>query len=533
MKGFWQKFGKSLLLPISTIAVAGIFLGLAAALQNRAIVGDAFVSLIVMQNFIGFIRRLSGLVFGNLPLFFCISIAVGLAKDEKPTAAFSAVLGFLILHMSLNYVLSLNGVTAATTSVQALMDNGLSSVDATILNAKYETVLGYFTLRMNVFGGILIGAVVTFLHNKFYTIQLPSAINFFGGKRFIPLITMIVVPFVAIASFYIWPYFDNLIGSLGLLISGAGDFGPFIYGSLNRLLIPTGLHHILNQIVRFTPVGGTALIEGQTVFGALNIFNAAISSTGTVSNDAFQMGARYVGQGHTLIVLFGLPAASLAMYRLADDKNKKRIKALLFAGVVASVLTGITEPLEFSFMFVSPILFLFHVVMTGLGYFTASLFGISVGGVQAGLIDFTIFGILRGAQSRWYLLVLIGLVMAAIYYFGFTYLIKRFNINTPGRNEDIDSEDDSEAIMLNRNDETLASAIIEHLGGKENIESITNCFTRLRVTVKDDSLVNESKLKLTGASGISRPSQNDVQIIYGLKVEGIARNVKELYTRKV
>ncbi|MEG0176610.1 PTS transporter subunit EIIC [Anaerorhabdus sp.] len=532
MKGFWQKFGKSLLLPISTIAVAGIFLGLAAALQNKEIVGEAFVNLVIMQNFIGFIRKLAGLVFGNLPLFFCISIAVGLAKDEKPTAAFSAVLGFLVLHLTLSYILDLNKINAATMSIQALMDGGLSQLDATIMNAKYETVLGFFTLRMNVFGGILIGGIVTFLHNKFYTIQLPSAINFFGGKRFIPLITLITIPFVGLCSYYIWPYFDNFIGLLGQGIASVGDFGPFLYGSLNRLLIPTGLHHILNQIVRFTPVGGTAVIDGQTVMGALNIFNTAIASPTPVSNEIFQLGARYVGQGHTLIVLFGLPAASLAMYRLADQKNKKRIKALLIAGVVASVLTGVTEPLEFTFMFISPILFLFHVLMTGIGYFAASILGISVGGVQAGLIDFTIFGIFRGFESKWYLLIVIGIFMAIAYYFGFTYLTKKFNINTPGRNENLDVEDEEESIKLNLKDEDLAKSIIEYLGGKENIDSITNCFTRLRVTVKDDSLVNENKLKLTGASGISRPSANNVQVIYGLKVEGIARSVKEVFNRK-
>lgn len=526
MKDFWQKFGKSLLLPISTIAVAGIFLGLAAALQNSAIVGDTFVSLVTVQNFIGFIRRLSGLVFGNLPLFFSLSIAVGLAKDEKPTAAFSAVLGFLILHLTLNYILSINGITAATTSVDAYMAQGMTQVETIIANARYETVLGYFTLRMNVFGGILVGLVISVLHNRYYLIQLPSAINFFGGKRFIPLITMLTLPFIGVISYFLWPFLDQLIGLIGAGIDSMGVFGSFVYGSVNRLLIPTGLHHILNQVVRFTPVGGTAIVNGETVIGALNIFNAAIASTTPVSNDVFQLGARYVGQGHTLIVLFGLPGAAYAMYEMADQKNKNRIKALLTAGVVASVLTGITEPLEFSFMFVSPILFIFHAIMTGLGYLAAAVMGISVGGVQAGLIDFTIFGIFRGAESRWYLLILIGLFMAAIYYFGFKYLIKRFNINTPGRNENVDDE---EVISTQKiGNEELARNIIKYLGGTENITEVTNCFTRLRVTVKDNSLVDEAKLKTTGASGVVRPSENSVQVVYGLKVEAIAKDVKAL-----
>lgn len=527
MKEFWQKFGKSLLLPISTIAIAGIFSGLAAAMQNSAIVGETFVSLVYVQNFIGFIRRLAGLVFGNLPLFFCLAIAVGMAKDEKPTAAFSAILGFLVFHYTLNYILVLNSITADSTSIAKLMEQGMSQVDATIVNAKYETVLGYFTLRMNVFGGILVGLVVTALHNRFYTIKLPSAINFFGGKRFVPLITIISVPFVGIASYFIWPFFNDFIGMIGNWINSIGVFGPFVYGAANRLLIPTGLHHILNQVVRFTPVGGTAIIGGETIMGALNIFNTAIASS-DVPNEVFQMGARYVGQGHSLIVIFGLPAAALAMYRCADAKNKKRVKALLSAGVTASILTGVTEPLEFSFMFISPILFLFHVVMTGVGYMVAALLQCSVGGVQAGLIDFTIFGIFRGAQSKWYLVVLIGIGMAVIYYFGFMYLIKKFNISTPGRNDDIDAEDGMEVTHAISNTE-LAGQILAYLGGKENITEITNCFTRLRVNVKDMSLVQDSKLKATGATGVARPSANHVQVIYGLKVEGIARDVKALY----
>lgn len=529
MKEFWQKFGKSLLLPISTIAVAGIFSGLAAAMQNSAIVGETFANLVYVQDFIGFIRKLAGLVFGNLPLFFCLSIAVGMAKDEKPTAAFSAVLGFLVFHFTLNYILFLNGITADSTSITSLMGQGMSQVDATIENAEYEMVLGYFTLRMNVFGGILVGLIVTWLHNHFYTIKLPSAVNFFGGKRFVPLVTIITIPFAGIASYFVWPFFNSLIGMLGSWIQSIGVFGPFVYGAANRLLIPTGLHHILNQVVRFTPVGGTAVIDGETVMGALNIFNAAIAAK-DVPNQVFQMGARYVGQGHSLIVIFGLPAASLAMYRLADPGNKKRIKALLTAGVTASILTGVTEPLEFSFMFISPILFMFHVIMTGLGYMAAALLHCSVGGVQGGLIDFTIFGIFRGTQSKWYLVVLIGIVMALIYYFGFTYLIKRFNISTPGRNEDIDLENgsDSTAAVSDR-DAELAGRILTYLGGRENITEIANCFTRLRVTVKDMSLVQDDKLKTTGASGIAHPSSSQVQVIYGLKVESIARDVKALY----
>ncbi len=525
MKSFMQKFGKSLLLPISTIAAAGIFLGLAAALQNSAIVGDSFIKIVGVQNFIGFIRKLAGLVFGNLPVFFALSIALGMAKEEKATAAFSSLIGFLVFHLTLNYLLGLNGITAETTSVKYLMENGgLSQIDASIANAKYETVLGFFTYRMNVFAGIIVGLVVSYLHNKFYKIQLPSAINFFGGKRFVPLVTLVAIPLVSLASYYIWPIIDGIISGLGKGIEGAGAFGPFMYGSVNRLLIPTGLHHILNQIVRFTPIGGTAVIDGETVVGALNIFNTAIGSTSNISNEVVRIGSRYVGQGHMISVMFALPAAGLAMIKCAKEENKKKVKALIFAGLAASILTGITEPLEFTFMFISPILFGFHIIMYGLGFMVMDLLGVAVGGVQAGLIDFTVFGLFRGLGTKWYFIILVGIVMALIYYYGFTYLIKKFNIMTPGR-EDDDVEDEHVAIESGKGS-SLASTIVEALGGKSNIVSVENCMTRLRVVVSDHKIIDEKTLKNTGASGFVKPTPENIQIVYGLKVDQIASDVK-------
>lgn len=523
MKSFLQKFGKSLLLPISTIAAAGIFLGLAAALQNSAIVGETFTNIEGVQNFIGFIRKLAGLVFGNLPVFFAISIALGMAREEKATAAFASLIGFLVFHLSINYLLGLDGITAETTSVKYLMENqNLSQIDASIINAKYETVLGYFTYRMNVFAGIIVGLSVTYLHNKFYKVKLPNSINFFGGKRFVPLITLITIPLMAFVSYYAWPIVDTIISGFGKGIENAGAFGPYLYGSLNRLLIPTGLHHILNQIVRFTPIGGTAIIDGETVVGALNIFNASVSSTSDVSNEIVSIGSRYVGQGHMLSVMFGLPAAGLAMIRCAKEKKRKKVKALIVAGIAASILTGITEPLEFTFMFISPILFIFHVVMYGFGFMLMDVLGVSVGGVQGGLIDFTVFGIFRGTDTKWYLIILVGIAFAAIYYYGFKFIINKFNVLTPGREED-EIEDDVETII---DDSKLSSAIVNALGGKANIVSVENCMTRLRVVVSEPEKINEKILRETGASGFVRPTKENIQIVYGLKVDQIASDVK-------
>lgn len=523
MKENVQKFGKSLLLPISTIAAAGIFMGIAAALQNPSIVGNEFVAMEGTQLIIGFIRKLAGLVFGNLPLFFALSITVSLAKEEKETAAFSAVLGFIVFHFTLNYILTAKGLTIESTSIESLVSSGMNVVNATIENARYETVLGLFTLRMNVFAGIIVGLLVAWMHNRFYQIKLPSAINFFGGKRFIPLITLMVVPIVSIMSYFVWPFFDQFISLIGLSISKTGVVGPFIYGTVNRLLIPTGLHHILNQLVRFTPIGGTTVINGETVSGALNIFNAAIANPDT-PNSVFQMGARFIGQGHTLISVFGLPAAAWAMIQTAKPEHKKRVKTMLLAGLSASLLTGITEPIEFAFMFISPVLFLFHAIMTGTGYMVLAIIGTSVGGVQAGLIDFTIFGILRGLQSKWYLVVLMGIIVAVIYYFGFKFLIERFNIKTPGREEDSEENFQAEGAIEN---EDLVKLIVEGLGGTDNIVAVTNCMTRLRVDVKDNSKIDEMKLKRTGASGFVKPTPTNIQIVYGLQVDQIATNVNK------
>lgn len=532
MKEKLQAFGKSLLLPISTIAAAGIFMGIAAALQNPAIVGENFISMDGIQLFIGFIRKLSGLIFGNLPIFFALSITVGLAKEEKESAAFSAILGFLVFQLTLNYILTINNITIETTSIDYLIEQGKNITDANIINAKYEIVLGFFTYRMNVFAGVIVGLVVAYLHNRFYQIQLPNAINFFGGKRFIPLITLVVMPIISVISYLIWPFLDQIISWIGLSISASGFFGPFIYGSINRLMIPTGLHHILNQLVRFTPIGGTAFINGETVSGALNIFNAAISSPTPVANSIFQLGAKYIGQGHSLIAIFGLPAAGLAMIKCAQPIKKKRVKAMILAGLAASILTGITEPIEFAFIFISPLLFVFHAIVTGLGYMILAILGTSVGGVQGGLIDFIIFGIFRGLESKWYIVLLVGIIVSIIYYYGFKYLIIKFNIITPGREENSVIDSSANFSNIHNTDDSLSKSIVNALGGENNINSITNCMTRLRVDIKNGNLIDDKKLIETGASGFVKPSAHHIQIVYGLQVEKIATNVKKYLNEK-
>lgn len=526
MKKFWQQFGKSLLMPISTLAAAGLFLGIAAALQNSAIVGPQFVEITAVQNIIGFIRKLAGLVFSNLPLFFTISIVAGMAKDEKSTAIYAGALGFLAFHLTINYILSLQGITAATTTVQYLTENsGLSIIDASIENARYEVVLGFFTYRMNVFAGIIVGLATSALHNQFYRIKLPSFINFFGGKRFVPIIVLILMPVIAIISFFVWPLFDMLISTFGLLIEKTGIFGTFIFGALNRILIPTGLHHILNQLVRFTPIGGVAVIDGEQVNGALNIYSAALAAKEDVSIEVFRTATRFIGQGHMLTAMFALPGAALAMIKTAPKDKQKIVKSLFLAGIAASIVTGVTEPIEFAFMFISPLLFIFHAIMTGIGYMLMAVLGVSVGNIQGGLIDFIIFGVLRGLETNWFLIPIVGVGMFFIYYRVFSYVIMKFNIGTPGRESD-DADFDSGETQLSASDKEIAQTIVEGLGGINNIAEVENCFTRLRVQLHDGTKFSEEIIKKTNPAGIVKQSDDFYHIIYGLQVESIAQDVK-------
>lgn len=525
MKSYMQRFGKSMLMPISTLAAAGIFLGLAAALQNPEIVGTNIIEIQSFQNSVGLIRKLTGLLFGNLSLFFCISIVAGMAKDEKPTAIYSSIIGFMAFHLTLNYILGLNGINQNNTTVNYLMTSKfMNEVEANLISSKYEIVLGFFTYRMNVFGGIIVGLVVSALHNKFYKISLPSSINFFGGKRFIPIITLIIVPFVALVFYFVWPIMDVAIGQLGRLIEYTGIFGTFIYGFLNRLLIPTGLHHILNQLVRFTPIGGSVSIDNRMIFGSLNIFNEMLVSIGPVSTNIMKEATKFIGQGHMLIAMFGLTGASLAIYKNSKIENRTGIKALLVAGATASILTGITEPIEFTFIFISPLLFIFHSVMTGLSYLSTNIIGTYVGGVQGGLIDLIVFGVLRGTVTKWYLIPIIGSVFFVIYYLFFNYVINKYDIKTPGREEE-QTNDTLENMKFQK--DFISEQILKSIGGKENIISIDNCFTRLRLVLSDTNLIENKNLKTTGYSGISIIDKNNVQIIYGLKVEKIASQLKE------
>ncbi|WP_336792591.1 PTS transporter subunit EIIC [Pantoea anthophila] len=512
-------FGKALMMPISVIAAAGIFLGLAAAMQNPAVTGEAFVEMAVPQVIIGFIRKIAGALFTNLPLFFAVASAIGLAKAEKPTAAFAAVIGYIVMNVGISATLAAKGITAATTTPAALQQAGMDQTTAMMISAEYISMLGVFTYNMSVLGGVIAGLITVALHNRFYTQQLPTAISFFGGRRFVPIVTVVCLPLVGVLLALVWPTIGQGIAWIGAMIGKSGQYGAFLLGAFERILIPTGLHHILNETVRFTPIGGMAVVDGQTIVGALNIFNASLTHPGSIPDATLRTATQFLAQGKIPVMMFGLPAAALAIYHTARPEHKQRVKALVMAGALTSFTTGITEPLEFCFIFVSPVLYLLHAFLTGLSFMLMSMLHLMIGNVQGGIIDLVVFGMLGGAKTHWWWTLALGAIYAPLYYYAFRLVITRMHVETPGR------ESEEEKPQQVAADERT-QVIISGLGGQANIEDVDCCFTRLRVRVREMNQVVDQTLMSTGANGVNRVSEHDVQVIYGPQVEKVASEVK-------
>lgn len=526
MKTFIQKLGKSLMGPLSIIVAAGLLLGLASTLLNPNVFGNALANVGFVNDFVSLINALAGGLFGLLPILFCMSVAQGMSREDKEVATFASIIGFILFHTTIRFFLGLKGVNAETTSIEYLMGQGMSALEATQKNAAYDTVMGIFTYRMSIFGGIIVGLWTAMIHNRFHETQLPTAFSFFSGKRFVPIMMVVTIPFLAIVMFFVWPLFNMVINGFGALLASAGAFGTFIYGFLERLLIPTGLHHILNQLIRFTPIGGSAMIDGQQVSGALNIFNTLLMQA-EPDMDVMRQATRFLTQGTHPFMVFGLPAACYAMYKTALPKNKQKVKGILLAAGLTSLFTGITEPIEFSFFFISPLLWLFHAFMAGMSFLINTLLGVCIGNAGGGLIDLMLFGVLRGPQTKWLLNVVIGLIYAMIYFFVFKWAIVKFNIKTPGREDETDEVVDTDEVT------ELGNDIMDALGGKENILEIDNCISRLRLVLKDTSIVNDALLKRTGSLGIIKINENNIQVVYGTKVEKAAAELKRAVKKGV
>lgn len=509
-----QRVGRSFMLPIALLPIAGLLLGVGSSLTNpttiqtynlQSILGEGtFLNSVMLV-----LAQTGNIIFANLPLLFALGVALGMSEREHGTAVLSAAIAFFVMHQTISTLLSINGKLEAGAMLEGTLSN----------------VVGIQSLEMGVFGGIIVGLGVAALHNRFCKIQLPNVISFFGGVRFIPIISTFTFILVGLLMYFIWPYIQRGIYSLGDLVLNSGYFGTFIYGTIERALIPFGLHHVFYMPFWQTGLGGTMMIDGVSVAGAQNIFFAQLASPETVK---FSSAATRFMSGKFPFMIFGLPGAALAMYSVAKDSKKKVAGSLLLSAALTSILTGITEPLEFTFLFVAPLLYAVHCVLAGLSFMLMHILDVGVGMTfSGGIIDLFLFGILQGnAKTNWLNIIWVGIIYFGVYYFLFRYLIQKFNYITPGR-----EDDEAETKLYTRKDvnaakEDNSATILEALGGKDNLVNVDCCATRLRLTVKDSSLVNDALLKQTGASGIIKKGSG-VQVIYGPRVTVIKSNLED------
>ena len=527
-----QRIGRSFMLPIAILPVAGLLLGLGSSFTNETtiemynlgkILGDGTIlhALLVIMNKVG------SAVFDNLPLLFAVGVAIGMAKKEKEVSALSAVIAYFVMNISISSMLEING---------KILSDGSISKD--VLEGTIASVCGINTLQMGVFGGIIVGLGVAALHNRFHKIQLPNALSFFAGSRFVPIISTIVYMFVGILMYFVWPVVQNGIYALGGLVTGSGYLGTLAFGIIKRALIPFGLHHVFYMPFWQTAVGGTMNVAGNLVQGGQNIFFAQLADSAHITH--FSADATRYFSGEFIFMIFGLPGAALAMYRTAKPEKKKQAGGLLFSAALTCMLTGITEPIEFSFLFVAPILFGVQVVLAGAAYMIAHILNIAVGlTFSGGLLDLFLFGILQGNdKTSWFGIIPVGIIYFILYYVIFSFLIKKFNLKTPGREDDagevkLYTKADVNARKAKGNnadgvavEDELSRDITRGLGGKKNIDTVDCCATRLRCTVINPDLVNDAALKATGASGVIHKG-NGVQVIYGPHVTVIKSNLED------
>ena len=527
-----QRIGRSFMLPIAILPVAGLLLGIGSSFTNATtietyglakILGDGTI----LHYLLMIMNKVGSAVFDNLPLIFAVGVAIGMAKKEKEVSALSAVIAYFAMNTAINAMLINNGL---------ILDNG--EIAETVLEGTITSVCGIQSLQMGVFGGIIVGLGVAALHNRFYRIQLPSALSFFGGTRFVPIISTIVYMFVGILMYFVWPAVQNGIYALGGLVTGSGYVGTLIFGLIKRSLIPFGLHHVFYMPFWQTAVGGTMEVAGQMVQGGQNIFFAQLADSANIAH--FSADATRYFSGEFIFMIFGLPGAALAMYQCAKPEKKKAAGGLLLSAALACMATGITEPLEFSFLFVAPALFAVQVILAGSAYMIAHILNIAVGlTFSGGFLDFFLFGILQGNEkTSWLRVIPVGIIYFLLYYFIFKFMIRKFDFKTPGR-----EDDDAELKLYTKADvnarkaagkelkeeageDPVSEAITRGLGGKKNISDVDCCATRLRCTVHDAGRINDSILKATGASGVIHKG-NGVQVIYGPNVTVIKSNLED------
>ncbi|MGV8956222.1 maltose/glucose-specific PTS transporter subunit IIBC [Lactococcus lactis] len=509
--GFFQELGKTFMLPVALMAFMGLLLGLGSAFSSPSTIDSLpFLRNSILQLIFHYMSAIGGFAFNNLTVMFAMAIPLGLAKKEKGVAAFSGFVGYMVMNLAINFYLDQSNQLATTQGMQ---------------KAGQSMVLGVQTIEMGVLGGFITGLVVYNLHKKYCTVQLPESFAFFGGARFVPIITSLVMGIIGLIIPIVWPLFAFLINGVGILIQDAGPFGPMLFFSGERLLLPFGLHHILVATIRFTQAGGSAIVNGHQVYGALNIFYSELQNHLPITHQATQ----FLAQGKMPTFMFGLPGAALAMYQTARPENRSKIKGLLISGFIATFITGITEPIEFLFLFISPFLWIFHVIMTGLGAMVVSLLGVNIGNTDGGILDFLIFGVMQGVETKWYLVPLVGIIWFFAYYFTFKKFILWRDLKTPGRELNEEPEyTDSEVRTSGNSGGYNISGILAALGGKGNIITLDNCITRLRLILKDGTIVKDEQLKKYGALGVVHLDSTSVQVIIGTKVTTVRNGLDAL-----
>ena len=546
--GVLQRVGRSFMLPIAILPVAGLLLGIGGSFTNATMISAYHLEAIlgpgtVLNGFLNILNNCGNVVFENLPLLFAIGVAVGMAKKEKEVAALASVIAFFIMHTAIHAMLVLFG---KVTVAPAVMDGAglplsdmIGSVEQTVgmLEGSVTKVLGISSLQMGVFGGVIVGLGVAALHNKYYNIQLPQVLSFFGGTRFVPIISSLVYIFVGIFMYFVWPVIQNGIYGLGALVNNSGYAGTWIYGIIERALIPFGLHHVFYMPFWQTAVGGQLEVAGQMVYGAQNIFFAQLAKVGEIAHFSVNPGTRFM-TGKFPFMIFGLPGAALAMYKTAKAEKRQVAGGLLLSAALTAMLTGITEPLEFTFIFVAPFLYAIHSVLAGAAYMLMHILNVGVGMTfSGGIIDLVLFGILPGAaKTSWYWIPVVGVAYFGVYFFLFRFLILKYDLKTPGRDDneevklyvrsDVNAKKAAASAggMGSSPDDERSRMILNGLGGKKNVADVDCCITRLRCTVNKPELVSEDLLKKTGAAGVIRKGQG-IQVIYGPTVPNIKANL--------
>ena len=499
-----QRIGQSFMLPIALLPIAGIFLGIGSSLTNtnmlaayhlKGLMGPGTAPYILFS----LLNSAGSIIFDNLPILFAVGVAIGMARSEKATAALSSIVAFFVMHSTIGSLITYTGrihsfLTGATTEI-----------------------VGITSLQMGVFGGIIVGLGVAALHNRFYKIELPKVFSFFGGTHFIPIISAITYVGIGILMFYIWPPIQILINDAGKLVLMSGYGGTFVYGLLERALIPFGLHHVFYMPFWQTAVGGRELVNGQLIEGAQNIFFAELASPNT---SHFSVAATRFMSGKFPLMMFGLPGAALAMYTCARPENKKAVGSLLLSAAISSAVTGITEPLEFAFLFVAPPLYVIHCAFAGLSYMLMHMLNVGIGMTfSGGFLDFFLFGILQGnTKTSWLHVIPVGILYFIVYFIIFRVMILKFNYQTPGHEKD-------NAAPVN-NADNKSQQILDGLGGLENISDLSCCATRLRVTLHRPSKLNKEKLLATGAAAVVA-NGDGVQVVYGPEVTVIHARLQD------